>query len=124
MAVPPFGFLVRERIAGLLMLLTGLLSLTLLIASPERLVSHGVLQPSRIWLMLQSLLVILGALGAFARILGAVTLGVFSGLVPTSVASLTFLPSLGVLIFCGLRPLAFRRFNQPFERLLRRDPER
>jgi hypothetical protein len=122
MALPPFGFYVHEKAAGLLMLLTGLLSLTLLIATPGVLLGQGLLQPTRTWLILQSLVVILGALGAFAGIFTAVALGAISGLLPTSAAYLTFLPSLAVLIFASLRRRAFVEFGPDWPDSLLRPP--
>jgi hypothetical protein len=109
--MPPFGLLVREKIAGALMFLAGLLSLVLLIGRPETLVGHGLLQASRTALILQSSLVMLGAVGAFGGTLTAVALGTVSSLIPTGVGYLTFLPSLAVLVFAVPKYRSFFEFR-------------
>jgi hypothetical protein len=109
--VPGFGFLSRERTAGVLMLLGGLISLILLIGKPETFVGHGLFQASRAVLILQSFLVILGAVGAFGGTFTAVAVGTASALMPTAVGFVTFLPSLGVLLFAFARRQAFFEFR-------------
>ena len=118
MAIPSFGFLKIEALACILMVTAGLAGLVLVLtgsgdwilsAFGEKWASAHV---SAFWLVLQSLAVIAGGMGAWrSTSFVAAAVGVASSLVArTAVGHISFLPGLLMLFLIATRLRAFSIF--------------
>ena len=108
MAIPTFGFLKIEALACILMVAAGVLGL-LVALDPMTRTSVASAHVSSFWLVLQSVAVIAGGIGAWrSTSFVAAAIGVASSLIArTAVGHLTFLPGLLMLVLIATRFRAF-----------------
>jgi hypothetical protein len=122
--IPPFGFTTAERAASALLALAGAAGLLLTIMGREtglaaRLLGHPwpgwfLPNPGVPWLIIQSLLVTVGAVGALAwpRCFTLIAVGSIAGLLfMTPVGLLTTVPAIWMLVLIVLRRRAFWEFT-------------
>ena len=109
MAIPTFGFLKIEALACILMVAAGVIGL-LVALDPMTRTYMASAHVSSFWLVLQSVAVIAGGIGAWrSTSFVATAIGVASSLIArTAVGHLTFLPGLLMLFLIATR---FRAFN-------------
>jgi hypothetical protein len=116
MAIPSFGFLKIEALACILMVAAGVAGLLLTGSSDWTLSAFGEkwssAHVSSFWLVLQSLAVIAGGIGAWRSTSFVVAaVGVASSLIaPTAVGHISFLPGLLMLYLMVARFRAFSIF--------------
>jgi len=119
--IPAFGFTRAERIAAVLMMLSGIagLVLSLTIRADGVAATVGERWPlwslryvGRVWLVCQSLLVVLSSLGALFRCFTLAAVGILAGLAfVTPVGLVTFIPALWMLLLVVPRRRAFWEFT-------------
>ncbi len=118
MAIPKFGFLKIERVACILMVAAGVAGLLLVVTGSSDWIPRvfgkkwALTQVSAFWLVLQSLAVIAGGVGAWrSTSFVAAAVGVASSLiVRTAVGNVSFFPGLLMLFLIVNRLRAFRIF--------------
>lgn len=115
-AIPVFGFFAHERVACVLLMLSGLAGFLLTITGQEGMLptwAHcATWHPGHLWLTGQSLLVTAGGLAAFrARSFALAMTGIAASLVfRTPVGAVTVVPGVLLLAAIGLRWRGFPGF--------------